>query len=100
RVNAVASLLKSLGLKAGDRVTFHLPMTPELPITMLACARLGIIHSQVFGGFCGQACGTRIQDSGSRVLVTMDAYYRNGSLIDHKVNADLAVQTAQEMGQD
>lgn len=100
RVNQVASLLRSIGLKAGDRVTFHLPMTPELPITMLACARLGVIHSQVFGGFSGQACGTRIQDSGSRVLVTMDAYWRNGTLIDHKGNADIAVQTAQEMGQE
>lgn len=99
RVNEVASLLRALGLKAGDRVTFHLPMTPELPITMLACARLGIVHSQVFGGFSGQACGTRIQDSGSRVLITMDAYWRNGTLIDHKVNADIAVQTAQELGQ-
>lgn len=100
RVNQVASLLRALGLKAGDRVTFHLPMTPELPITMLACARLGVIHSQVFGGFSGQACGTRIQDSGSRVLVTMDAYWRGGALIDHKVNADLAVQTANELGQE
>lgn len=99
RVNEVASLLRALGLKAGDRITFHLPMTPELPITMLACARLGVIHSQVFGGFSGQACGTRIQDSGSRFLVTMDGYWRNGTLIDHKVNADIAVQTATEMGQ-
>lgn len=100
RVNEVAALLRGLGLKAGDRVTFHLPMTPELPITMLACARLGVIHSQVFGGFSGQACGARIQDSGSRILVTMDAYWRNGALIDHKVNADLAVQTANELGQE
>lgn len=99
RVNEVASLLRALGLKMGDRVTFHLPMTPELPITMLACARLGIIHSQVFGGFSGQACGTRIQDSGSRVLITMDAYWRNGTLLDHKANADIAVQTAHELGQ-
>jgi len=100
RVNEVAALLRDLGLKAGDRVTFHMPMVPELPITMLACARLGIIHSQVFGGFSGQACGSRIQDSGSRLLVTMDGYWRNGALIDHKVNADIAVKTAQEMGQD
>ncbi len=99
RVNEVAAMLQSLGLKAGDRITFHLPMTPELPITMLACTRLGIIHSQVFGGFSGQACGTRIQDSGSTILVTMDAYYRSGSLIDHKANADAAVQTAEELGQ-
>src|SRR4029077_20963270 len=81
RVNEVAALLRGLGLKAGDRVTLHMPMVPELPITMLACARLGIIHSQVFGGFSGQACGSRIQDSGSRVLITMDSYWRNGTLI-------------------
>jgi len=100
RVNEVAALLRGLGLKAGDRVTFHMPMVPELPITMLACARLGIIHSQVFGGFSGQACGSRIQDSGSRVLITMDGYWRNGSLVDHKANADIAVRTANELGQD
>ena len=101
RVNEMAALLREFcGLKAGDRVTFHLPMTPELPITMLACARLGVIHSQVFGGFSGQACGTRVQDSGSRFLITMDAYWRSGALIDHKANADIAVQTAKEMGQE
>jgi acetyl-CoA synthetase len=100
RVNEVAALLRGLGLKAGDRVTFHMPMVPELPITMLACARLGIIHSQVFGGFSGQACGSRMQDSGSRVLITMDGYWRNGTLVDHKANADIAVRTAKELGQD
>ncbi|HYU67897.1 MAG TPA: acetate--CoA ligase [Burkholderiales bacterium] len=100
RVNEMAALLRDFcGLKAGDRVTFHLPMTLELPITMLACARLGIIHSQVFGGFSGQACGTRIQDSGSHILISMDAYWRAGKLGDHKANADIAVQTAKEMGQ-
>jgi acetyl-CoA synthetase len=100
RVNEVAALLRGLGLKAGDRVTLHMPMVPELPITMLACARLGIIHSQVFGGFSGQACGSRIQDSGSRVLITMDGYWRGGTLIDHKANADIAVRTAKELGQE
>ena len=55
RVNEVAALLRGLGLKAGDRVTLHMPMVPELPVTMLACARLGVIHSQVFSGFSGQA---------------------------------------------
>lgn len=100
RVNEMAALLRDFcGLKAGDRVTLHLPMTFELPITMLACARLGVIHSQVFGGFSGQACGTRIQDSGSQILITIDAYWRAGKLIDHKVNADIAVQTSKEMGQ-
>src|SRR3989449_1045257 len=100
RVNEVAAMLRDLRLKAGDRVTFHMPMVPQLPITMLACARLGIIHSQVFGGFSGQACGSRIHDSGSRVLVTMDSYWRNGALVDHKANADIAVRAAKELGQD
>jgi len=61
---------------------------------MLACARLGIIHSQVFGGFSGKACADRIVDSGSKVLITMDAYYRGGQLIDHKEKADIAVAEA------
>jgi acetyl-CoA synthetase len=85
RVNEMAALLRDFaGLKAGDRVTIHLPMTPELPVTMLACARLGVIHSVVFGGFSGEACGLRAADSASHVLITMDGYYRNGNLIDHK----------------
>jgi acetyl-CoA synthetase len=100
RVNEVAVMLRDFaGLKTGDRVTLHLPMVPELPITMLACARLGIIHSEVFGGFSGEACGVRIEDSQSRVLITMDGYYRNGKVIDHKVNADIAVKTAEAAGQ-
>jgi len=72
RVNEFAALLKDMGLKKGDRVTVHLPMVPELPITMLACARLGIIHSVVFGGFSGKAAGERIEDSKSDILITMD----------------------------
>ncbi len=100
RVNEFAALLRDFaGLKTGDRITFHLPMVPELPISMLASARLGIIHSEVYGGFSGQACGDRIQDSGSTVLVTIDGYYRSGTLIDHKANADIAVQRAEELGQ-
>jgi acetyl-CoA synthetase len=88
-----------MGLKAGDTVTFHLPMVPELPIAILACARLGIIHSEVFGGFSGQVCGERIADSKSKILVTIDGYYRNGKFIDHKINADIAVATADKLGQ-
>lgn len=100
RVNEMAALLQGeFGFKAGDRVTLHLPMTLELPITMLACARLGVIHSQVFGGFSGSACADRIQDSGSRHLITIDAYWRSGKLIDHKQNADIAVKKAAELGQ-
>ena len=99
QVNELAALLRDYcGLQAGDRVTFHLPMVPELPVAMLACARLGVIHSQVFGGFSGAACGERIADSRSHVLLTMDGYYRNGELIDHKAKADEAVATAERLG--
>lgn len=95
RVNEFAALLRDFcGVKAGDRVTIHMPMVPELPITMLACARLGAIHSVVFGGFSGRACGERASDSGSEVLVTMDAYYRSGNLLNHKEKADEAVHIA------
>ncbi len=100
RVNELAALLRDFaGLKAGDRVTFHMPMVPELPVAMLACARLGVIHSEVFGGFSGRACGERIADSGSHVLITIDSYYRNGNLIDHKEKAEQAVAVAAELGQ-
>lgn len=100
KVNEFAALLRDFcGLKAGDTITLHLPMTPELPIVMLACARLGIIHSQVFSGFSGKACADRIVDAKSKVLVTMDAYYRNGNLLDHKKNADIAYDEALKEGQ-
>src|ERR1700736_1459498 len=99
RVNEFAALLRDFcGLKQGDRVTFHLPMVPELPVSMLACARLGVIHSEVFGGFSGAACGGRSADSGSRILVTMDGYYRNGELLDHKVKAEEAIAAAKKEG--
>jgi acetyl-CoA synthetase len=101
RVNEFAALLRDFAdVKAGDRVTFHLPMVVELPVAMLACARLGAIHSEVFGGFSGAACGDRIADSGSRVLVTMDGYYRGGTLVDHKAKADEAVAAAAKLGQE
>ncbi len=100
QVNELAALLQDFaGLKAGDTVTLHLPMTAELPITMLACARLGVIHSEVFGGFSGRACADRIEDAKSRVLITIDGYYRSGKLIDHKQNADIAVDLAKKDGQ-
>ncbi|MBL0714012.1 MAG: acetate--CoA ligase [Desulfosarcina sp.] len=100
RVNEMAALLRDFaGLKRGDRVTLHLPMSAELPITMLACARLGVIHSQVFGGFSGKAAGDRIEDSGSRILISMDSYYRSGKLLDHKKKVDEAVARAAAEGQ-
>ena len=91
RVNEFAALLRdTAGLKRGDRVTIHMPMSAELPITMLACARLGVIHSVVFGGFSASACADRVVDSQSRVLITMDAYYRAGKLLNHKAVDDEA----------
>jgi len=99
RVTEFAAMLRdACGLKAGDRVTLHMPMVAELPITMLACARLGVIHSQVFSGFSGAACADRILDSESRLLITMDAYWRGGKLIDHKEKADTAFAEAAEKG--
>ncbi|MFI7067343.1 acetate--CoA ligase [Kribbella sp. NPDC050124] len=99
QVNGFAAVLRGFcGVQAGDRVTFHLPMVPELPVSMLACARLGVVHSEVFGGFSGTACGGRVADSGSNVLVTMDGYYRNGELVDHKIKAEEAVAAARELG--
>ena len=101
RVNETAAMLRDFaGLKAGDRVTIHMPMIPELPITMLACARLGVVHSVVFGGFSGEACGLRAADSGSRVLIYADGYWRNGKWIDHKGNADVAIEMAKKEGQE
>jgi acetyl-CoA synthetase len=100
RVNEFATLLRDqAGVREGDRVTIHMPMVKELPVAMLACARLGAIHSVVFAGFSGKACADRIVDSESRVLVTSDAYYRNGTLLDHKEKADVACREAAAMGQ-
>ena len=99
RVNEFAALLRDFaGVKEGDRVTFHMPMVPELPVAMLACARIGVVHLQVFGGFSGTSCGDRIVDSGSHVLVTVDGYWRNGDLLDHKSKADEAVAEAEKSG--
>ena len=99
RVNEFSALLREFaGLKRGDCVTLQMPMTAELPITMLACARLGVIHSEVFAGFSGKSCADRIVDSGSKVLITMDGYYRTGKLLDHKENADIAVEEAKKQG--
>ena len=100
RVNEFAALLRDTAkLKRGDRVTIHMPMSAELPITMLACARLGVIHSVVFGGFSASACADRVIDSNSRVLITMDAYYRAGNLLNHKAVDDEAIKLAKDGGQ-
>ena len=82
RVNQCANALKSLGVKKGDRVTIYMAMTPALPIAMLACARIGAIHCVVYAGFSAPALRTRIEDSGSKVVICSDMSYRRGKRID------------------
>ncbi|MGE3537229.1 MAG: acetate--CoA ligase [Candidatus Tectimicrobiota bacterium] len=86
-----ANVLKHLGIQSGDRVAIYLPMIPELPIAMLACARLGAIHSVVFGGFSAEALRDRINDSSAKLVITADGGYRRGNVIPLKVNTDAAV---------
>jgi len=87
-VNRFANVLKDLGVKKGDRVTIYLPMIPQLPIAMLACARIGAIHSVIFGGFSAKAIHDRMEDADSRVLVTADGGYRRGAIVPLKKTAD------------
>ena len=87
-----SNALKSLGVRKGDRVTIYLPMIPELPISMLACARIGAPHSVVFGGFSPESLTGRINDSESKVLITSDGGYRRGNVVPLKRNADEALE--------
>jgi len=87
-----ANGLKSLGVRKGDRVTIYLPMIPELPIAMLACARIGAPHSVVFGGFSAESLRDRINDSQSRVMITADGGYRRGNIVQLKENADASIE--------
>jgi len=89
-----ANVLKKKGVKKGDRVTIYMPMIPELPIAMLACARIGAIHSIVFGGFSADSLKDRILDANAKVLITTDASYRSGKVIGLKNNADAALTGA------
>jgi acetyl-CoA synthetase len=91
-VSKFANVLKQHGVKKGDRVSIYLPMIPELPIAMLACARIGAIHSVVFGGFSAESLRDRINDCGSKVLITADGYYRNGRIVQSKITADDALK--------
>ncbi len=86
-----ANGLKSLGLATGDRVAIYMGMVPELPIAMLACARLGLVHSVVFGGFSAEALSSRIIDADARLVITQDGAWRAGNIVPLKVNSDLAV---------
>ena len=86
-----ANTLRKFGVKKGDRVAIYLPMIPELPIAMLACARIGAIHSVVFGGFSADALRSRIQDCSADMLICCDGYYRGGRVIRSKDNVDEAL---------
>ena len=91
-VNQFANVLRSLGVERGDRVAIYLPLIPEAAIAMLACARIGAIHSVVFGGFSPESLRDRINDSQCKVLVTADVGYRRGSIVPLKRNADKALE--------
>jgi len=93
-VSAFANVLRSLGVRKGDRVALYLPLIPELAIAMLACARIGAVHSVVFGGFSAESLRDRINDAKARLLVTADGGFRRGHLVPLKQVADEAVADA------
>ncbi|HWY74443.1 MAG TPA: acetate--CoA ligase, partial [Verrucomicrobiae bacterium] len=86
-----ANVLKRNGLKKGDRVIIYLPMVPEAAIAMLACARIGVVHSVVFGGFSAQSVADRIQDCQARLVITADGGFRRGAIVPLKQNVDDAL---------
>ena len=88
----MANALKSLGARRGDRITIYLPMIPEAAMAMLACTRIGAVHSVVFGGFSPEALAGRIQDCGSNIVITADAGMRGGKLVPLKANVDAALE--------
>lgn len=93
-VNRFANVLKALGVRKGDRVTIYMPRIPEIMIAMLACARIGAIHSVVFAGFSVEALHSRIVDSRSRIVITADGGYMNGRIVETKRTVDEAIKRA------
>ncbi len=91
-VQKFANVLKSLGVEKGDRVTIYLPMVPELPIAMLACARIGAIHTVIFSGFSAASIKDRIDDSKSKIVITADGGFRRGKIVKLKEVIDDAIQ--------
>jgi acetyl-CoA synthetase len=96
-VVAMANSLKALGAGKGDRVTLYMPMIPEAAVAMLACARIGAVHSVVFGGFSPEALHGRIEDCASRIVVTADGGLRGGKLVPLKANVDAAIAKGAEV---
>lgn len=94
-VDKAAHMLKELGIKKGDRVALYLPMIPELPISMLACAKIGAIHTAVFAAYSAKALNDRIVDTDAKLLITSDGSLRGGKIIPLKDNADKAVKDTQ-----
>ena len=92
QVNKLACGMRSMGVKRGDRVAIYMPMIPEAVVAMLACARIGAIHSVVFGGFSAEALRDRINDAQAKVLITADGGYRRGGLLPLKHDADYAIR--------
>jgi acetyl-CoA synthetase len=90
-VNRLANGLKSLGVKKGDRVGIYLPMVPEAAVAMLACARIGAVHSVVFGGFSAEALQERMKDAGAKVLLTADGGWRKGAVVPLQRNVEAAL---------
>ncbi len=88
-----ANVLRSLGIETGDRVVIYMPMTPEAVIAMQACARIGAIHSVVFGGFSAPSLKDRIEDAGARLLITADGAFRGGHIVPLKLSADKALDS-------
>ena len=91
-VSKFANVLKELGLEKGDRVAIYMPMIPELPVAMLACARIGLVHSVIFGGFSPDAIIDRCEDAQARLIITADAGYRRGVPSALKTNVDMALE--------
>ncbi len=96
-VSRAANAFESLGLTAGDRVAIQMPMVPEAIFAMLACARIGVLHSVVFGGFSPTALRSRVDDQAARIVITTDGQYRRGKAAPMKVNVDEALEGAESV---
>ena len=97
RVCKMANVLKDLGVKKGDRVCIYLPMIPELAVSMLACARIGAVHSVIFAGFSSSAIAKRVNDCGAKVIITSDGSFRGSKQIDLKTIVDQALESCPDV---